>query len=95
MQSEHIPAARVIQLEGQDRGYEDFKDAVPVDNSFFHKLLRASYIVDGTKNILTDIQITPQATVFILAGIQPEAEDFQLIVASAKMLLKKDHASWP
>ena len=68
MQKEKVPAARAIQLEGQDRGYEDFKDAVPRDNSFFHKLLRTAYTVDGEKKRLTDIQIIPQAIVFILPG---------------------------
>ena len=71
LQGQMISAGRVIQLRAQDRGYKDFEHTKPRQNSFFHKLIRASYIEDGLAHKLSDIQIVPQAITFILAGRDP------------------------
>ena len=68
LQGENISAGLVVQLRAQDKGYKDFEHIKPQHNSFFHKLIRASYIEDGKEHTLSDVQIVPQAIIFILAG---------------------------
>ena len=67
-QGESISAARGLQLKAQDKGYKDFEQTTPGPNSFFHKLIQASYQSDGEQQHLTDLQIVPPAITFILAG---------------------------